>query len=92
MSISTTRNCVNAILDNKLDEVSYIADQHFGFSIPVTVPGVDSEILQPKNTWKTHSEYYQAKIDLMCLFQENYNQFQAEGMTDYSEFGPQLNK
>ena len=88
MSISTTRNCVDAILNNQLKDVSYVSDPHFGFGIPKSVPGVDDAILQPRKTWSDPSAYQSAKMNLVKLFQDNYRQYQTEGMTDYSQFGP----
>ena len=84
--IHQTRKCVDAIINNLLEDVEYHTDKSFGFKIPLTVPGVDSEILIPK--WENMSEYNSEKRNLITLFKQNYKQFIQPNMPDYSCFGP----
>jgi phosphoenolpyruvate carboxykinase (ATP) len=51
MPIQDTRALVNAALDGELDDVETVEDEIFGLHIPVSCPGVDSNVMIPKNTW-----------------------------------------
>jgi phosphoenolpyruvate carboxykinase (ATP) len=48
---SRRRARCSAALDGSLREVEFRTDPHFGFAVPVSVPGVDDSILDPRSTW-----------------------------------------
>src|SRR3546814_7926012 len=43
--------------------------------VPVSVPGVDSKILDPRQTWANGAEYDAAALKLIGLFADNFEQF-----------------
>lgn len=92
MSIEVTRNCIDAILENKLDSVEYSVHPHFGFEIPKDVEGVDSTILNPINTWENTWNYNLNCSNLVAQFNQNYEQYISESFTNYSKYGPEMNK
>jgi len=47
MSIKATRACINAILDGSIKNVEFDQTRWFRLSIPKTLPGVDTELLNP---------------------------------------------
>ncbi|MEM6423017.1 MAG: phosphoenolpyruvate carboxykinase, partial [Pseudomonadota bacterium] len=51
MPIGATRALLSAALDGSLDGVRFRSDPHFGFDVPVSVPGVDDALLDPRSTW-----------------------------------------
>jgi len=51
MDIDITRALVHAALCGKLDDVEYDEDPLFHILVPRTCPGIDPEILNPRNTW-----------------------------------------
>jgi len=51
MPIKATRALLNAALDGSLNDAEFRTDANFGFQVPVAVPGVDSAILDPRETW-----------------------------------------
>lgn len=52
MDINITRAIIRAVLNGELDKCATVEDRTFHINIPVSCPGVQAEILQPKNTWK----------------------------------------
>ena len=68
---------IQAALDGSLNDVSFENFEVFNFQVPTAIAGVDSNILQPKNTWKDPSLYDKAINDLAQLFIHNFQQFEA---------------
>jgi len=77
MSLKHTRALVNAALDGKLDNVEFVTEPTFGLSIPVSCPGVPSEILSPRNVWADKKAYDAQAADLATRFESNFKQFDA---------------
>ncbi|MBW0007356.1 MAG: phosphoenolpyruvate carboxykinase [Sphingomonas sp.] len=75
MPIKETRALLNAALDGSLNDVEFRKDPNFGFEVPVSVPGVDTSILDPRNTWSNPAEYDATAAKLVDLFVENFAQF-----------------
>jgi phosphoenolpyruvate carboxykinase (ATP) len=75
MKLSYTRAMVRAALNGELDGVPTTPDPIFGFALPVHVPGVPSEILQPRNTWKDPAAYDEQARKLVQLFHDYMQQF-----------------
>jgi phosphoenolpyruvate carboxykinase (ATP) len=65
-------------------------DPIFGLAIPVQVPGVPAEILQPRKTWSDPSAYDQAAARLAQMFHKEFAKF-AEGVSEeIRAAGPKL--
>src|SRR3546814_19522367 len=75
MPIKVTRALLNAALDGSLNNAEFRMDENFGFEVPVSVPGVDSKILDPRQTWANGAEYDAAALKLIGLFADNFEQF-----------------
>lgn len=75
MPIKETRALLNAALDGSLNGVEFRIDPNFGFEVPVSVPGVDNSILDPRGTWADGQEYDEAARKLVSLFVDNFEQF-----------------
>ena len=90
MSISTTRNCVNAIIDGSIKDATYSTDPTFGWELPETVPGVDSAVLSPRNTWPDASEYDLAEKKLANMYFENFKKYAGKSDVDYTQYGPKV--
>jgi phosphoenolpyruvate carboxykinase (ATP) len=75
MPIKETRALLNAALDGSLKNVEFRKDPNFGFDVPVSVPGVDTSILDPRGTWADPAEYDAVAAKLVDLFVENFAQF-----------------
>ena len=47
----------------------------FGFEVPLEVPGVDSQLLEPRSTWRDPHAYDERAEKLARMFRENFEQF-----------------
>jgi phosphoenolpyruvate carboxykinase (ATP) len=76
MPIKATRALLNAALDGSLNEAEFRLDENFGFEVPVGVPGVDTAILNPRDTWADKEEYDATAAKLVKLFIDNFAKFE----------------
>jgi phosphoenolpyruvate carboxykinase (ATP) len=81
MKIKYTRAMLNAALDGDLADVDYILDERFGFEIPITCPGVPSDILIPRNTWANTDDFDATADKLARMFNENFIRY-SDGVSD----------
>jgi phosphoenolpyruvate carboxykinase (ATP) len=77
MPIKVTRALLNAALDGSLKNVEFRVDPNFGFQVPVSVPGVDSQILNPRETWADKDAYDRQAGKLVRMFIDNFAQFES---------------
>lgn len=75
ISINHTRAMVNAILQDRLDDVPMKTHQVFGLNMPAKCPGVPDEILDPRNTWLDKTAYDTQAKKLTTQFAENYAKY-----------------
>jgi phosphoenolpyruvate carboxykinase (ATP) len=75
MPIKATRALLNAALDGSLNDAEFRKDRCFGFDVPVAVPGVDTAILNPRDTWADKDEYDSTAKKLVGLFIANFAKF-----------------
>jgi phosphoenolpyruvate carboxykinase (ATP) len=76
MPIKATRALLNAALDGSLNEAEFRLDENFGFEVPVSVPGVDTAILNPRGTWADKDAYDAMAAKLVNLFITNFAKFE----------------
>lgn len=88
IDLKSTRAIVNAILEGKLDDAPTVSDEVFGFSIPTECPGVNPEILIPKNTWNDTEAYDKQARKLGDLFIKNFEKFRDECSEEIISAGP----
>lgn len=75
ISIKDTRGIIDAILDGSIDKAPTKVMPHFDFVIPTELPGVDSKILDPRDTYHTPSEWEEKAVDLAERFVKNFVKF-----------------
>ena len=73
--IPTTRRIVNAIQDGELDNVETMKIPGLNLDVPTKVDGVDTDLLNPVNTWEDKEEYQKYLNDLINKFQQNFKKF-----------------
>jgi phosphoenolpyruvate carboxykinase (ATP) len=77
MSIRHTRALLRAALDGSLVHARFRRDAFFGLSIPEAVPGVPSDVLDPRQSWADKAAYDRTAKDLMARFEKNFAAFEA---------------
>ena len=75
MPIKATRALLSAALDGSLAEATFRKDPNFGFEVPVTVPGVDAALLDPRATWDDGRAYDAQAARLVEMFAENFAKY-----------------
>jgi phosphoenolpyruvate carboxykinase (ATP) len=91
ISIKDTRGIINAILDGSIDNTDYESTPYFNLQIPTHLDGVDTGILNPRNTYTDPAEWDVKARDLASRFIKNFEKY-----TDNDEgkalvaAGPQL--
>ncbi|MFN4070193.1 MAG: phosphoenolpyruvate carboxykinase (ATP) [Thermus caldifontis] len=76
-----TRTLLQAALSGALEGVPYRQDPVFGFEVPMEVPGVPKELLDPRETWADKEAYDRQARKLATLFQENFRKY-ADGVEE----------
>ncbi len=91
ISIKDTRAIIDAILNGDVDKTETKTLPYFNFEMPMELPGVDSSILDPRDTYADASEWDGKAKDLASRFINNFKQFidNDEGKK-LVEAGPQL--
>jgi phosphoenolpyruvate carboxykinase (ATP) len=91
MSIKATRAIIDAILDGSLEKAEFENFPIFDFKIPTTLKGVESEILNPRNTWKDKKAYDEALKRLGGLFTEAFKKYtDTDAGKELVKYGPQM--
>ena len=88
MPIKETRALLSAALDGSLNNVEFCIDENFGFEVPVSVPGVDISILNPRNTWDDKEAYDAQARKLVGMFVSNFQKFMDYVGNDVRESAP----
>jgi len=86
IDLPITRRMLTAILDGELNNVEFTPDLNFKILVPDNVPEVDSNILNPRNTWADKDAYDSKAKELITLFKNNFVKYESFG--NYSKAGP----
>ena len=85
MPIAATRALLTAALDGSLNKVEFRKDPNFGFEVPVSCPGVDDALLDPRGTWADAEAYDAQARKLVQMFTENFAQYETHVGDDVRE-------
>lgn len=88
MPIRATRALLAAALDGTLAKGPFRKDSHFGFEVPLSAPGVDAALLDPRRTWADGSAYDSAAKRLVGMFIDNFAQYQDHITPDVRAASP----
>lgn len=75
ISIKDTRGIIDAILDGSIDKVETKKIPYFGLKVPTVLPGVDTNILDPRDTYADAKVWDEKAIDLAERFIKNFDKF-----------------
>ena len=87
-----TRAIIDAIHEGRLADVQTRDDNVFGLQIPVAVPGVPEEILDPRRTWPDAESYDRAAWELANRFRENFRTYEDVASDAILDAGPRHQK
>lgn len=76
MPIKATRALLSSALDGSLNTAPMTDDPVFGFDVPTDVAGIDPNILTPRNSWASGSDYDAQASKLANMFVENFRIFE----------------
>ena len=91
ISIKDTRGIIDAILSGDVLKAPTKKIPYFNFEVPTELPGVDSGILDPRDTYADASEWETKAKDLASRFQKNFKKYEGnEAGKALVAAGPQL--
>ena len=92
MPIKATRALLDAALAGDLKGMPMRTDPYFGFQVPTAVPGIDSKLLNPRETWGDKAEFDQTARSLADMFNKNFARFETHVDADVKAAAPGMLK
>ena len=91
ISIKDTRGIINAILDGSIEKAATKNIPIFNLEVPTSLPGVHTDILDPRDTYENADEWTTKATKLAGLFIDNFEKYtdNEEGKALVAA-GPQL--
>ena len=77
ISIKDTRGIIDAILDGSITKAPTKTIPHFNFEVPTELPGVDSGILDPRDTYANVADWEEKAKDLASRFVKNFAKYEG---------------
>ena len=91
ISIPDTRGIIDAILNGDIKKAPTKKIPYFDFEVPTELPGVSTEILDPRDTYANPSEWEEKAKDLAGRFIKNFKKYETnEAGKALVAAGPQL--
>jgi len=76
ISIKDTRGIIDAILNGDVNKAPTKKIPYFDFEVPTELPGVDTGILDPRDTYANASEWEEKAKDLAARFIKNFAKYE----------------
>ena len=91
ISIKDTRGIIDAILDGSILKADTKNIPYFNFAVPTALPGVDTNILDPRQTYANAEDWEVKAKDLAGRFVKNFNKYTGnDAGKALVKAGPQL--
>ena len=91
ISIKDTRGIIDAVLNGSIDKAPTKHIPYFDFEVPTELPGVDTGILDPRDTYADKAEWENKAKDLAERFIKNFTKYESiEGGKEIEAAGPRL--
>jgi phosphoenolpyruvate carboxykinase (ATP) len=88
IQLAATRAMVKAVLSGAMKDASMTNDPIFGIGVPASCPGVPSEILVPRKTWKDPAAYDKKARELAGMFERNFKENASDAPIEVKNAGP----
>jgi phosphoenolpyruvate carboxykinase (ATP) len=88
MPIQATRALLAAVLSGELHEADLREDPVFGFQVPVSAPGVDESLLDPRSTWADPEAYDRKARELAQMFADDFRAKHADAPAEVAAAAP----
>ncbi|MGP9436318.1 phosphoenolpyruvate carboxykinase (ATP) [Ewingella sp. AOP8-B2-18] len=75
ISIQNTRAIIDAILNGTIDDAETFTLPVFNLAVPTALPGVDTHILDPRNTYGSVEQWQEKAHDLAQQFVTNFDKY-----------------
>ncbi|MBU5462725.1 phosphoenolpyruvate carboxykinase (ATP) [Lachnoclostridium sp. MSJ-17] len=75
ITIKDTRGIIDAILGGDIKNAPTKTIPYFGFEVPTELPGVDTGILDPRDTYANPAEWDEKAKDLAARFIKNFDKY-----------------
>ncbi len=75
MKLKYTRAMINAAIDGKLNDVTFVKHPIFKLAMPTICDAVPTEVLNPRNTWADKEAYDKKAKHLAKSFHKNFETF-----------------
>ncbi len=93
ISIKDTRGIIDAILSGAILKAPTKKVPYFDFEVPTELPGVDSHILDPRDTYANEADWEKKALDLASRFQKNFIKYESnEAGKALVSAGPKVTK
>ena len=91
ISIRDTRGIIDAILNHSIDSAPTKTIPYFNFVVPTKLEGVDTHILDPRDTYAEASQWEEKAKDLAARFIKNFKKYESnKAGKALVKAGPQL--
>lgn len=87
-SIPTTRRVISSIISGELKQAVFEKVPCFDFEIPVSIAGIDPQLLNPKLCWADEAAFQENTKQLIAQFTANFEKFTVSD--DIRNSGPKL--
>jgi len=81
IDLPSTRMIIDAILNKTINDVPYTTIPVFNLSIPTSLPGVPSDLLDPGKKWPDYEAWLKAARELGEKFVKNFSKFISNAET-----------
>ncbi|TAL60580.1 MAG: phosphoenolpyruvate carboxykinase (ATP) [Bacteroidetes bacterium] len=88
--LSHTRALITAALNGDLEKVRFDMLPVFNLNMPSVCPGVPTEILNPRNTWKDKNGYDAKANELAMSFVKNFQQYSSTANDEILAAAPKI--
>ena len=91
ISLKETRAIIDAIIDGSIDKAPTKHIPVMNLTIPTQLPGVSSDILDPRDTYRDAKEWENKAVSLATKYIKNFDKYcDTQAARDLIPSGPQL--